>query len=215
MVGQPGCTIRSSYSTIRNVATSPSALMPIFRSEAQARILAWLLLVPDREQPIATLASVAGVAQPNTLREVNRLVEGGLLRERRAGNTRLVAANTASPYFQPLVQILGRAYGPAVAVPQELSEVSGIELAVIIGSWARRYLGEAGPPPNDVDVIVVGSPSPRGLRRANARLEERLGVPVQLTPVTADDWAERSTGFLQTVQSNPYLTVIDNTGAEQ
>jgi hypothetical protein len=170
--------------------------MPIFRSEAQARILAWLLLVPDREQPIATLASVAGVAQPNTLREVNRLVEGGLLRERRAGNTRLVAANTASPYFQPLVQILGRAYGPAVAVPQELAKVPGIELAVIIGSWARRYQGEAGPPPNDVDVIVVG-------------------VPIQLTVVTAEDWAEQPTGFLQTVHSSPYLTVLDNTGAEQ
>lgn len=81
--------------------------MPNFRSEAQARILAWLLLVPDREQPIATLAPAAGVAQPNTLFEANRL-EGGLLRERRASNTRLVAANTASPYSEPQVQILGR-----------------------------------------------------------------------------------------------------------
>lgn len=189
--------------------------MPIFRSEAQARILAWLLLVPDREQPIATLEQVAGVAQPNTLREVNRLVEGGLLRERRAGNARLVSANTASPYFEPLVQILGRAYGPAVVVPQTLSEVPGIKLAVIIGSWARRYLGEPGPPPNDVDVIVVGEPQPRALRRANAQLEEQLGVPVQLTVVTSQDWVGRTTRFIQTVQNKPYLTVIDNTGAEQ
>ncbi|TDD55055.1 ArsR family transcriptional regulator [Kribbella antibiotica] len=193
----------------------PSALMPIFRSEAQARILAWLLLVPDREQAIATLAPIAGVVQSNTLREVNRLVEGGLLRERRAGNTRLVAANTSSPYFEPLVQILGRAYGPAVVVPQALSEISGIKLAVIIGSWARRYHGEPGPPPNDVDVIVVGEPQPRALRRVNAQLEEQLGVPVQLTAVTSEEWVGRTTGFIQTVQSNPYLTVIDNTGVEQ
>jgi predicted nucleotidyltransferase len=189
--------------------------MPIFRSEAQARILAWLLLMPEREQPIATLADVAGVAQPNTLREVNRLVEGGLLRERRAGNARLVAANTESPYYEPLVQILGRAYGPAVAVPRALAEVSGIELAVIIGSWARRFRGEAGPPPNDVDVIVVGSPSPRALRRANAQLEDQLGVPVQLTVVAPEDWAEQATGFLRTVHSSPQLTVLDNTGANQ
>lgn len=189
--------------------------MPIFRSEAQARILAWLLLVPDREQPIATLVPVAGVAQPNTLREVNRLVDGGLLRERRAGNTRLVAANTASPYFEPLVQILGRAYGPAVVVPRALSEIPGIERAVIIGSWARRYHGESGPPPNDVDVIVVGAPPPRALRRANAQLEEQLGVPVQLTVVTPEDWAEQPTGFLQNVHNSPHLTVLDNTGAEQ
>jgi predicted nucleotidyltransferase len=191
--------------------------MPIFRSEAQARILAWLLLGPDREQPISSLVEIAGVAQPNTLREVNRLVQGGLLRERRAGHVRLVSANTESPYFEPLVQILGRAYGPADAVPNELAEIPGIQQAFIIGSWARRFHGEAGPPPNDVDVIVVGEPPPRAIRSANARLEERLGVPVQLTTVTPAEWAEESTVFLRTVRNSPYLTVIDHTdtGADQ
>jgi predicted nucleotidyltransferase len=188
--------------------------MPIFRSAAQGRILAWLLLSPDREQPIATLVPVAGVAQPNVLREVNRLVEAGLLRERRAGNTRLVAANTSSPYYQPLVQILGRAYGPASVVPDELAEVAGIERAVIVGSWAQRFQGEPGPPPNDVDVVVVGRPNGRALRRANARLEERLGVPVQITVVTPEEWDERRSGFLQEVQDRPHLTVIDSSTGE-
>lgn len=185
--------------------------MPIFRSDAQARILAWLLLSPEREQAIATLVPIAGVAQPNVLREVNRLVEAGLLRERRAGHTRLVAANTVSPYYQPLVQILGRAYGPASAVPDELGGVPGVERAVIVGSWAQRFQGEPGPPPNDVDVVVVGRPSGRALRRANARLEERLGVPVQITVVTSEEWDERRSGFLQEVQDRPHLTVIDST----
>jgi hypothetical protein len=40
--------------------------------------------------------------------------------------------------------------------------------------------------PNDVD--VVGRPNGRALRRANARLEERLGVPVQITVVTPEEW---------------------------
>jgi predicted nucleotidyltransferase len=185
--------------------------MPIFRSDAQARILAWLLLAPEREQPIASLVPIAGVAQPNILREVNRLVEAGLLRERRAGHTRLVAANTSSPYYQPLVQILGRAYGPAQAVPEELTDVPGIDRAVIVGSWAQRFHGEPGPPPNDVDVVVVGAPDRRALRRANARLEERLGVPVQITVVTPEEWDEKSSVFLADVQQRPHLTVLDST----
>jgi predicted nucleotidyltransferase len=183
--------------------------MPIFRSEAQARILAWLLLAPEREQPIASLVPIAGVAQPNILREVNRLVEAGLLRERRAGHTRLVAADTSSPYYQPLVQILGRAYGPGQTVPEELTDVPGIERAVIVGSWAQRFQGEPGPPPNDVDVVVVGTPDRRALRRANARLEERLGVPVQITVVTPKEWDAKSSGFLADVQQRPHLTVLD------
>jgi predicted nucleotidyltransferase len=189
--------------------------MPIFKSDAQARILAWLLLVPEREQPIATLAPVAGVAQPSTLREVNRLVQAGLLKERRAGNTRLVSADTASPYYQPLVQILGRAYGPAQAVPEELADVFGVESAVIVGSWAQRFHGESGPPPADVDVVVIGNPDRRALRRANSRLEQRLGMPVQLTVVSREEWKDQASGFLQEIRRRPHLTVLANTGDDQ
>jgi len=190
------------------VVTAPAALLPIFRSEAQGRILAWLLLNPDREQPIASLAPIAGVAQPNTLREVNRLVQAGILRERRAGNTRLVSANTDSPYYGPLVQILGRAYGPAHLVPEELATVSGIDYAFIVGSWAERFHGVPGPPPRDVDVVVVGAPDLRELRRANARLEERLGVPVQITVVKPAEWEEQTSGFIRDVRSRPHLQIL-------
>lgn len=195
------------------MSSSPPALSPIFRSDAQARILAWLLLAPDREQPISSLAPVAGVAQPNALREVNRLVQSGLLRERRAGNTRLVAANTESPYFEPLVQILGLAYGPGHTVPEELADVPGIDRVVIVGSWAQRFYGEPGPPPRDVDVVVIGAPDSRALRRANARLEEKLGVPVQLTVVSPEEWEQQSSGFIQDVRSHPQHEVFDRAGA--
>jgi len=190
------------------VVTAPAALLPIFRSEAQGRILAWLLLNPDREQPIASLAPIAGVAQPNTLREVNRLIQAGILRERRAGNTRLVSANTDTPYYEPLVQILGRAYGPAHLVPEELATVSGIDSAFIIGSWAERFHGVPGPPPRDVDVVVVGAPDLREMRRANARLEERLGLPVQITVVKPAEWEEQTSGFIQDVRSRPHLQIV-------
>lgn len=192
------------------MSSAPAALLPIFRSEAQARILAWLLLKPEREQPISTLAPVAGTAQPNTLREVNRLVLAGLLTERRAGNTRLVTANVHSPYYDPLVQLLSRAYGPSRAVPDALTDVAGIDRVVIVGSWAHRYHGEPGPPPRDVDVVVIGHPDGRSLRRANAALEATLDMPVQITIVTPQEWQDKDSGFLQEVQRRPYLEVVDN-----
>ncbi|MGH8828210.1 MAG: hypothetical protein ACRDVZ_11580, partial [Jiangellaceae bacterium] len=190
--------IHNPYSTRRNVAIPPSAMLPIFRSEAQARLLAWLLLDTDREQPISKLAPVAGVAQPNTLRELNRLVTSGLLIERRAGNTRLVRANTASPYFAPLVAILARAYGPASVVPDMFADVAGVDQVVLIGSWAERLLGTPGPPPRDVDVVVIGDPGRRALRAVNRELEERLDQPVQVTAVSADEWESASTAFANT-----------------
>ena len=47
---------------IINCMNSPaSALLPIFKTEAQARILAWLLLNPERELPISHLGEAAGL----------------------------------------------------------------------------------------------------------------------------------------------------------
>lgn len=185
-------------------------MLPIFRSEAQARILAWMLLDVSREQPISRLTEVSRVAQPNTLREVNRLVTSELLAERRAGNTRLVRANVDSPYFEPLVAILARAYGPASIVPVVLADIAGISQVVIIGSWAERFLGTSGPPPRDVDVVIVGDPDRRRVRAANRELEERLDQPVQLTTVDADEWALGSTSFVRSAKSKPHVVVLDN-----
>ena len=182
--------------------------MPIFRTEAQARILAWLLLDPSREQAIATLAPVAGTVQSSVLREVNQLLRGGLLAERKAGNTRLVRANVDSPYFRPLAEILARAYGPLRAVPEELASVPGIEEAYIIGSWAERFSGRAGQPPRDVDVLVVGEPDGCAIRRATTRLEDRLGVPVQVTSISRQEWDARTTPFVVQVRAGHPVRVL-------
>ncbi len=182
----------------------PIPALPIFRSEAQARILAWLLLYPEREAQVGRLTEVADVAQPNVLREVNRLVTSGLLAERRVGRSRLIRANTDSPYFEPLVAILSRAYGPAIIVPEVLREVPGVERVIMIGSWAERYLGKPGPPPRDVDVVVIGETDRRALRRATSDLAERIGLPVQLMPVPEPEWDQSTSGFVETVKLRPY-----------
>lgn len=192
------------------VNSPSSALIPIFRTQAQARILAWLLLEPAREQPISHLEDVSGVSQPSTLREVNRLVQSGLLEERRAGNTRLVRANVHSPYFKPLVSILSRSYGPISFVPEHLANVAGIELVVLVGSWAARFNGEEGAPPRDIDIVVVGEPDRRALRASNRVLEERLGQPVHFTTVPMSEWESSSSGFVKGVKERPYVLLLDH-----
>ena len=190
------------------------ALLPVFRSEAQARILAALLLDPSHEASIADLAWLGGIRPPNALREVNRLIGAGLLKDRRVGRTRLVSADVSSPYHQPLVQILARSFGPVLVIGAELAGVPGIEQALIFGSWATRFLGQAGPQPGDVDVLVIGAPPGRELRRANARMEDALHIPVQITTVSSPEWVAAESGFLHEVQTKPSIT-LDLTGSRQ
>lgn len=196
-----------TYFIVRHVYSSAPALLPIFRSDAQARILATLLLDPSREASIADLAELGGIRPPNALREVNRLIGAGLLKDRRVGRTRLVSADASSPYHQPLVQILARSFGPVLVIGDELAAVPGIDQALIFGSWARRFLGQAGPQPGDVDVLVIGGPPGRDLRRANARMEDALHIPVQITTVTSHEWAAAESGFLRDVQTKPSITL--------
>lgn len=210
----PRCIIRLTYYKVRHVYSAVPALLPIFRSDAQARILAALLLDPSREASIADLAGLGGIRPPNALREVNRLIGAGLLKDRRVGRARLVSADVASPYHQPLVQILSRSFGPVLVIGDELAAVPGIEQALIFGSWAARFLGQAGPQPGDVDVLVVGGPPGRDLRRANAAMEEALHIPVQITTVSSTEWAAADSGFLREVQTKPSIT-LDLTGSRQ
>ena len=46
----------------------------------------------------------------------------------------------------PLRQLVTIALGPAAVLARGLADVPGIEAAFVFGSWARRALGEAGPP---------------------------------------------------------------------
>src|SRR5450756_2515832 len=57
------------------------ALMPIFRSQHQAALLAWLLFHPDHEYTLTELAKRLHVPLTTLQREAQRLVVAGLLQD--------------------------------------------------------------------------------------------------------------------------------------
>lgn len=135
-----------------------SVLAPVLRSETQARLLAAVLLQPDREASIADLARETGSDPGNLHAEVKRLVQAGILADRRVGPARLLRAGD-SALIGPLANLLLLGYGPEPALESALAAIPGNKQAFIGGSWAARYQGRAGAFPYDVDVIVVGTPN--------------------------------------------------------
>jgi hypothetical protein len=75
----------------------------------------------------------------------------------RRGNIRLIRAVTDTPVSRPLTDLLAATYGPLPVLNDLLAETPGITFAFVYGSWAARCLGEPGPVPGDVDVLVVGT----------------------------------------------------------
>jgi len=150
-----------------------------------------------------------------TQQEVDRLVAAGFLADRRHGNNRVVRAVTDSPVSRPLTELLTVTYGPLPVLTEELRTVPGIAKAYLYGSWAARYSGEPGPPPNDVDVLVVGDADADELDLAAQRAEQRLGGrEVNIRRVRARVWEQppKTDAFLASVRSRPLveLAVVDS-----
>lgn len=197
--------------------SSAPALLPIFRSHLQADILAALLLNPEREYSLTDLAQRFDAPLSTVHGEVKRLTEAGLLRRRTIGRSAMVQANSANRLVEPLTELLFLSWGALQVVAGEFSELEGAERVLIFGSWAARYLQSPGPPPHDLDVLIVGRPTRESVYDAADRAQHRLGMPVNPVIRTADAWRDAADPLVQQIQSGPFVVVLapgDATGEE-
>lgn len=190
----------------RRGATPP--LLPLLRSRQQAAILTAVLGEPEAESPLAALAERLGIPYPSVHREIDRAERAGLVKSRKLGNVRLVKANTASPYFAGLSDVLTKAFGPPTVIGQALAALDGIDEAFIYGSWADRFEGNEGERPvGDIDLLVLGEPDRDALFHALASASARLGREVQVT-IRPPSWLDEGSGtFHRTITSRPLVPV--------
>jgi len=198
----------------RFMRTAAPALLPVFRSQHQGRLLAQLLLNPDREYTITDLARTLGVSKQTAQQEVERLVTAHVLRDRRQGRNRLISANTTHPAYTPLTQLALLTFGPHTVIAEEFGAIPAVEQVLIFGSWAARYTGQPGPPANDIDVLAIGEPTRSDLFDAADRAQKRLQIPVNPEQATPAQWANPGQWALLTeIQQRPYVQVFPSQDA--
>lgn len=184
------------------------ALLPIFRSEHQAALLSRLFLTAD-EVPMTDLARDLDIPLTTLHREVERLEEAGLLSSRRVGRTRLIRAGRRHPAAGPLTELLTVTFGPPQVVAEEFAKL-GADQVIIFGSWARRFAGETGPFPGDVDVLVVGDvvDSVATYECADAA-QRRLGFAVNPISRSTAEWTTAPyDALVADIRHRRYLKVL-------
>jgi len=187
-----------------------SQLLPLLRSPLVGELLAWIYLHPETAYSVTELANQFSVSQSTISREADQLARSGLVVEERRGNLRLLRADLGHLLVRPLTELLTLTYGPVAVLADLLSPLDGVGEAYIFGSWAARYAGEAGPPPHDVDVLVVGDVDDDDLADAARAAERRLGREVNIHRISAAAW--QSSGddpFLASVRSRPLYPIVD------
>jgi DNA-binding transcriptional ArsR family regulator len=163
-------------------------LFPVFRSRTQGELLAYVLMNPGSERPAGEIAAAIGAPLSTISVELDRLVRAGVLSERRVGRARLITTNPNAPTLRPLTELVLQTFGPRFIIEDEFRGLPGAEEIWIFGSWAARYAGEPGPPPVDVDILVVGRPDRAAMYEAAQRAEVRLGKPVNTTVRSVQAW---------------------------
>lgn len=188
---------------------SVPSLAPLFRSDTQGRLLAAVFVTPDDEHSITALAQRAGTSVPTALREIDRAESTGAVVVRRVGNTRLVRANVDHQLYEPLRRLILATYGPPAVLQDEFKDIEGIDAVLIFGSWAARYSGAAGRAPNDIDVLVLGTPNRSAVHDAADRAEQRIGMPVQATIRPLAKWRDAADDpFMAELTTRPVVSVL-------
>lgn len=184
------------------------ALLPVFRSRLQADILAALLLNPDREYSLTDLARRFDAPLSTVHGEVKRLTDAGLLCRREIGRSAMVQANVSNRLVEPLTELLFLSWGPLHVIAEEFSSLDGAERVLIFGSWAARYLQWHGPPPHDLDVLVVGSSTRSDVYDAADRAQERLAMPVNPVIRPPEIWQHGDDPLIRQIKSGPFVVVL-------
>ena len=187
----------------------PPTLLPLLRSAVQGEVLAATYLSPDREYSVTELAALIGATYKSTAQEVDRLVTAQLLDDRRSGNQRLVRRPAPNPIVTPLTDLLAATYGPLPVLAEEMARLPGVEQAYIYGSWAARHEGEPGGTPNDIDVLVIGTPVMDEVDAVAERASARLRRAINIRRLPSDYWQNppASDTFVASVKQRPHIEI--------
>jgi predicted nucleotidyltransferase len=191
---------------------NPDVGVLLGRSRVRQRILAILFDRPERRLHLRGVARTVGASAGTTARELERLVDAGLVARSTEGRQVYFQAAADSPLFDAVQTIVRRTLGAPEVLRRSLDGLSGIDRAFVYGSYAR---GEETPA-SDIDLMIIGAPDFDELTDRASAAEAELGRPLNYTVFTEDELElrrKRGDRFIASVEANPTLPVIESTHA--
>ncbi|MGH2878416.1 MAG: nucleotidyltransferase domain-containing protein [Solirubrobacteraceae bacterium] len=172
----------------------------------QVRLLALLLLQPERSWTTNELVAALDAPLASVHREIVRTQDAGLLARDDSVRPHRLSAATNSPLYVPLRDLLQRTVGVEHDLREALT-VPGVVAAAIHGSWA----GGPRRADSDIDVVVVGDANLRDLRKRTRRVSEQAGRRLDLTLFGLDELKsleQEQHGFVRHLLQGPLVPLV-------
>jgi predicted nucleotidyltransferase len=189
--------------------SSRKSLADALFTKTQQRVLGVLFGQPERSFYASELIRDAGTGSGAAQRELAKLEGSGLISARRIGHQKHYQANTASPLYSELRNIVLKTVGLAEPLRDALKPLSNaIRAAFVYGSVAKATDQSA----SDIDLMIISDSLTYGeVFGALERVTRAVGRRVNPTVYTAAEFSKRAqleNAFVTRVLEQPRIWVI-------
>ena len=178
-------------------------------THSQCQVFIWLFGQPERCYHLSELRRLSGLGSASLQRELNRLVDAGLVLSERVGNLRRFQANPDSPVLAELVALTRKTLGLVPLLREALTPLEPqLSEAYVYGSVARQ----TDTARSDVDLMLVGRDLALGdVLEVLLPLEASLGRKIHPSLYTPEQYAQRLAepdSFVCRVLAQPRLLLM-------
>jgi len=184
-----------------------SVLKAFFSSETRIKVLAHFFLHPHKSYYSRQLEQLLSIPVSQISRELHSLENSGLFSSHFEGNQKRYILNRKFSLFEELRSIFLKTAGAVDHIRESFSQIEGIELAFIYGSFASGEERES----SDIDLMAVGKVSEGRVHRELSGLEKKLGREVNYSLFGRDEVANRirdNDNFITSVFKGKRIMVI-------
>jgi len=175
---------------------------------ARRLILGWLLGHPHEAFFLRQLVRQTRLSPGSVQRELNALVEAGLVTRQAQGRQVYFQADRSSPVFPELRSLFAKTAGLVDVLRDALSPLTDrIVAAFVFGSAARNELRND----SDVDLLIVGSVSFGDVVDRLGEVQRTLGREINPTVYPVEEFQRKLAGrhhFLTSVLKTPVMFVM-------
>ena len=169
--------------------------------KSRRAVLGLLLSHPDRAYYLREILTITGLGNGHLQRELDRLVEVGIIRRFKQGRHVYFQAESRCPIFDELRGIVIKTFGAADTIRQALSPLRDqIRVAFIFGSVARGEEHSA----SDVDLMIIGDLALADAVKAIRDVEQTLRRSVNPTVYPPKEFTSKL------AKGNHFLTKVTN-----
>lgn len=199
-----------SGTIVLNMSTNHTehTLLSNLFGKTRRSILALLYSHPDESFYVRQILRTAGIAPGAGQRELKRLSETGIILRKISGHQVYYQANSESPIFLELKNIITKTVGVADIIRTQLAPIADkIYIALLFGSTVQGKESKN----SDVDILIVGDLTFAEISEKLAPAQNTLGReinPVVFNPNEFQDKLKKGHHFLNSVLKSDFIYLI-------